>query len=302
MQEYTALGKDLVSKLKKVKAEATIKKYCDEVTNSVWASSDNKGTIKNRMVAIRKLVKEAFPDTDEQEHPWQYFTNSGKGNIPRYEHLAFKYLPTADKKQPDQLIEKDTQIQPSQQPAKQAKKQPEAQHSQPQATLEDMKIEQLNLDAETQSMVENAIAYSGISLADFIRRACQVYAKTITGKVKLADEDLSAVSTADLLSEKYKTHPARADELTRRAIYALEAHNNNCTERRQKWHINQTAIQTLTGSKPATIKKILEKYQTRLDDHNAKHELNTYDNRKAWIKIDKAINLVNLVPNGLDIV
>jgi hypothetical protein len=88
-------------------------------------------------------------------------------------------------------------------------------------TLEDMKIEQLNLDAETQSMVENAIAYSGISLANFIRRACQVYARTITGKVKLADEDLSAVATADLLSDKYKTHPARTDELTRRSIYGV---------------------------------------------------------------------------------
>jgi len=30
------------------------------------------------------------------------------------------------------------------------------------------------------------------------------------------------MSTAQLLSEKYKTHPGRADELTRRAIYALK--------------------------------------------------------------------------------
>ncbi len=75
-----------------------------------------------------------------------------------------------------------------------------------------------------------------------------------------------------------------------------------CTERKQKWHINQIAIQTLTGSKPVTIKRILENYQTRLDDHNAKHELNPYDNRKPGIKIDEAINLVDLVPDGLNVV
>ncbi|MEH2310196.1 MAG: hypothetical protein V7K35_01920 [Nostoc sp.] len=51
-------------------------------------------------------------------------------------------------------------------------------------------------------------------------------------------------------------------------------HNNNCTEKSQKWMITQTAIQSFTGSKPTTIKAILERYQTRLDDYNSKHELN----------------------------
>ncbi|MHC5732353.1 MAG: hypothetical protein ACYTXY_51510, partial [Nostoc sp.] len=41
-------------------------------------------------------------------------------------------------------------------------------------TLNDMNISQLQLDADTQQMVEAAIAHSGITLADFVRRACQV--------------------------------------------------------------------------------------------------------------------------------
>jgi hypothetical protein len=159
------------------------------------------------------------------------------------------------------------------------------------------------LDADTQAVVEAAIAHSEMKLADFVRKACQVYAKTITGKVKQFSRELTAVSTQELKSDAYKTHPGRAEELTRRAIYALETHNNNCTEKSQKWMITQTAIQSLTGSKPATIKAILENnYKTRLDDHNAKHGLNAYDNRKGGGRqIENEIDLAVLVPDGLDI-
>lgn len=66
------------------------------------------------------------------------------------------------------------------------------------------------------------------------------------------------ILTEELKSHSYKTHPGRADKLARRAIYALEMHNNNSTEKGSKWHINQTAIQCLTGSKAATIKEILQ--------------------------------------------
>lgn len=60
------------------------------------------------------------------------------------------------------------------------------------------------------------------------------------------------IPTEELKSDSYKTHLGRADKLARRAIYALEMHNNNSR------YINQTAIQCLTGSKPATIKEILQ--------------------------------------------
>ncbi|MEH2446782.1 MAG: hypothetical protein V7K18_13610 [Nostoc sp.] len=66
--------------------------------------------------------------------------------------------------------------------------------------------------------------------------------------------------------------------------------------------ITQTAIQSFTGSKPATIKAILERYQTRLDDHNSKHELNPYDNRKPGRKINDEIDLAVIVPDGTSLV
>lgn len=66
------------------------------------------------------------------------------------------------------------------------------------------------------------------------------------------------IPTEELKSDSYKTHPGRADKLARRAIYALEMDNNNSNEKAYKWYINQTAIQCLIGSKPATIKEILQ--------------------------------------------
>ncbi len=151
-------------------------------------------------------------------------------------------------------------------------------------------------------MVEEAIAHSGLSIAEFVRKSCQTYSAIVVGKAKMSNDDLTTVSTQDLLTNRvYKTHPNRAEELTRRAISALETHNNNCTEKSQKWHINQTAIQSLTGSKPATVKEILKGCQQRLDDHNAKHDLNPYDNRKPGQKLTEVIDLAALVPDGVDV-
>jgi len=307
------LGSIAANQLKGVKDEQAIReitlKYWEPIRTAI--TSDN--SLKRPRTAFAKAINEKFPNSSKPK-PGYYHTKP-RGKAPHWEHLALWYATSnrdrwdvigdearvaykASFEQPEQTQQIEQATQPEQ--TEQTTLQPEATATIP--SLETMNIAQLELDADTQKVVEDAIAYSGMSLAEFVRKACQVYAKTVTGKVKMADEDLTSVPTAELMSEKYKTHPGRADELTRRAIYALEVHNNNCTERKQKWHINQTAIQTLTGSKPATIKKILENYQTRLDDHNAKHELNPYDNRKPEIKIDQAINLVELVPDGLNMV
>ncbi|MBG1265511.1 hypothetical protein [Nostoc sp. WHI] len=304
MSNWDDVAQELIEKLSKTKKEGTVKKLADGVIQKIRTSYANVNSRKNPLATIRKAVLAAYPDTDTQEHSLQYFTDKGKDNIERYQHLALKYLTfsteewdavgdDARKEWKAQQAEKTEVLQPIE-TVKTAKKQ---------ITLDDMNISQIQLDAETEELVKNTIEQSGISLADFVRRACQVYAKTLDGKAKQSTEDLSAVSTKDLKSDSYKTHPGRADELARRAIYALETHNNTCTEKAQKWHINQTAIQSLTGSKPATIKAILENYQTRLDDHNAKHDLNPYDNRKGGgRKIDLEIDLVVLVPDGLDVI
>ena len=311
MSIWDDLAQDLVDKLGKAKKETTVKKLAGEVIEKIRQHYDKPNSRKNPLATIRKAVEAAYPSSNTQEYSLQYFTDKGVGHVDRYQHLALKYLTFSSEEWDavgddarQQWKEQQETVKPEVQETetvKPTKKQAEK-TTKKQIRLNDMDISSLELDADIQEIVETAIAHSDITLADFIRRASEVYAKTIIGKVKLSSEDLSAVSTKDLRTDSYKTHPGRAEELARRAIYALEMHNNTCTEKAQKWHINQTAIQALTGSKPATIKAILEKYQTRLDDHNAKHDLNPYDNRKGGgRKIDLEIDLVALVPDGLDV-
>jgi hypothetical protein len=166
-----------------------------------------------------------------------------------------------------------------------------------------MTIPQLDLDADTQEILESALAQSGMDLADFIKQAVRVYAKTITGKTRKQGEDLSTVSTAELLSDaRYRTHPGRADELTKRAIRAIKIYNSEiATENAARWMITQSAIASLTGSRQATIKEVLPKYQTSIDDNNLNPDwgLTPYTNRKP-VKIEDAINISELVPDGID--
>ncbi|MBD2208128.1 hypothetical protein [Calothrix sp. FACHB-168] len=287
-KKWVEIGKKLAQNLKGVEDEIKIKALAVEIVEQIREAYPIPNSRKNPLQDVRNAVLAVFPDTETKINTWQYFTNKGKGNIGRYQHLAIKYLSLSTE-------EWDTVGDEARQQWK-----AEQQEQQPvQTTLDDMNISQLQLDSDTQQMVENAIAHSGISLADFVRRACQVYAKTITGKLEKIEADLTAVPTSDLLSSPtYKTHPGRAEELAKRAIYALENHNNQCTEKNQKWMITQSSIQALTGSKPATIKMILEKYNIRIDDHNNKHGLNAYDNRKQGRKINDDIDLVSLVPDG----
>lgn len=303
MPNWEEIGQELVKKLQRVKDESKIQKLASAVIDQIREYYQLPNSRKTPLSTVRKVVLAAYPDTETQEHPWQYFTNKGKGNIERYQHLALKYL-TLSSEEWDAVGNETRQQWKAQQQAQKPEQEPQSvEPAQQPITLNDMNISQLQLDAETQQMVESAIAHSGMSLADFVRRACQVYAKTVTGKHGQYESDLTAVLTEELLkSATYRTHPGRAEELTRRAIYALETHNNNCTEKSQKWMVTQTAIQSLTGSKPATIKAILERYQTRLDDHNTKHELNPYDNRKPGRKIDDEIDLAAIVPNGTSLV
>ncbi|MBG1258426.1 hypothetical protein [Nostoc commune] len=311
----------LIEKLSQTEEEADVIRFAGEVVEKIRNHYDKPNSRKKPLATIRKAVEAAYPSTDTEEFILQYFTDKGEGHIERYQHVALKYLTLsteewdalgndAREEWKAQQAEKTEVLQPTEtekaeleesETVKSTKKQT-VKTTKKQITLNDMDISSLELDADIQEMVQTAIAHLDITFADFIRRASEVYAKTIIGKVKLSSEDLTAVSTQDLKSDSYKTHPGRADELARRAIYALEMHNNTCTEKAQKWHLNQTAIQALTGSKPATIKAILENYQIRLDDHNAKHDLNPYDNRKGGgRKIDLEIDLVALVPDGLDV-
>lgn len=121
------------------------------------------------------------------------------------------------------------------------------------------------------------------------------------GRAKSFNTDLSTVATDELLdSHKYKTNPARAEELVRRAIKAIKTYNSEvATEDGDRWMITQSAIASLIGSRASTIGKLMQQYQVDIDDHNQQYELNPYSNRKPQ-PISEVININELVPDGLD--
>jgi hypothetical protein len=249
---------------------------------------------------LRKAIQAAFPDKNEAT-PGYYFTKAGKGQVERFEHIALWFATTNEERW--EVVGDDARNQyhsgfsPSLETATETK--PEATTE---LTLESMQIETLQLDADTQQKVQDALDYSGMSLADFIQKACTIYATTLTGKAKQFDSDLSEVKTQELLSAKYRTHPGRAREMVKRAIQAIKIHNSEMvSETGDRWHINQTAIQSLTGSKPQTVKEILADYQDDITSHNENYELTPYLNRKAdKRKIEDVIDVAALVPNGIE--
>lgn len=166
-----------------------------------------------------------------------------------------------------------------------------------------MMLEQVKLDNKTQEMVKDALEHSGMNLADFIQQACRIYARTLIAKCRKRQEtDLTTILTATLLNDAaYRTYPGRAEELTRRAIFAIMKHNNELApDNDHRWCITQSAIVVLTGSRSKYVGNVLQKCQQMIDEHNQKYDLNWYSNRKGASRdIRNEIDLVKLVPDGL---
>ena len=299
------IASKLTTELHNLTDELTIK----EVTLKYWGEMKkavSDGNFGRCRTAFRKAIQSAFPDKNEAT-PGYYFTKAGKGQVERFEHLALWFATASEERW--EVVGDDARKQYfagfSSSPETVSEVKPEINiptKNTTELTLESMQIETLKLDADTQQKVQDALDYSGMSLADFIQKACTIYATTLTGKAKQFDSDLSGVTTQELLSAKYKTHPGRAREMVKRAIQAIKIHNSEIvSDMADRWHINQTAIQSLTGSKPQTVKEILTDYQDDIDSHNANYELTPYLNRKAdKRKIEDVIDVATLVPDGIE--
>lgn len=325
-----------IAKLRTVTDELAIKKITTESWESLEKLVANKNTFRVTRSEFRKAIEQAFP-TIEELTPGYYLTSAGKGKEERYEHLALWYAttnkerwevvgdaaraqyfqelpPLPPKKSPTlaptpgdktQQPEQLEQVEPQSQQLEQVEPKPQPQPEvKPVLELEDMTIESLKLDTETQGMVESAIAQSGMSLAEFIQQACRVYAKTVTGKTRKHSEDLSVVDSETLRRDKaYSTHPGRAEELVKRAIQAIKYHNGQSTELNQKWLITQSLLVDMTGAKAVAVKNAMGNYQTDIDSHNkvlTEAGATSLLNRKGELKEDFCDEWVSRFPSGLD--
>jgi hypothetical protein len=295
------IGEDIVRRMEGREADDSLLQSLAENAVATVGSREPKDKQQVALNQINRAIAKVYPRLDSETKNY-WLDPKGKQDLPKWRHNIFKYMTLGRGIKPipsqeieplevlEQLTEQLTE-QPTEQPTEQTI-----------TTLKDMTIEQLELDADTQKILQDALQQSGMPLPDFIRQAIKVYAKTITGKTQKRGEDLSAVPTDKLLTDPtYSTHPGRAEELTKRAIKAIKYFNANiATEKADRWCITQSAIASLTGSRASAIGKILEQYKTEIDDHNQAYELDGYSNRKPGKDIKEIINLSDLCPDGLD--
>gem|GEM_PF-4712042 len=204
-----------------------------EVINKAWRS-----------------LKELVPNKDSFRRTSKQFRDALKNAFPNQDFESLLTQPAKD------------------QPAKPIKQQP-IESPQLTLTLSNMTLEYLELDHQTASRVNAALAHSGMTLPDFLKQACKVYSNLVMGRASQVNDNLSTVATEELRdSATYKTHPGRAVELLKRAIRAIKIHNASATEVAYKWGITQTLLAELTGSKPSTLKELMKHFASDIDGYN----------------------------------
>jgi hypothetical protein len=286
------IGKDIIQLMNgKEDDEDYLKALADKAVATVKERvTEEKDKQQVALNQINRVIDDVYKRL-ESEAPNYWHDPKGQKHLPKWRHNIFKYLTLGRGIKPVPKPESE----PTQSEIVTVRIQNQL--------LKEMTIEQLNLDTETQQTLEAALTQSGIPLDEFIKQAIKIYAKTITGKTRKHSEDLTTVPTDKLLNDPtYSTHPGRAEELTKRAIKAIKYYNANvATENADRWCITQSAIASLTGSRPSTVGKVLEQFKDDIESHNQTYNLDNYSNRKRGKpSIEETINLAELTPDGLD--
>jgi hypothetical protein len=299
---WGAVGRELVEKLKGVTDEPSIKALGDAVIQDILRQEATPKERANALRMVNREIMKQYPRLSS-EAPAYWYDPKGKESQPKWRHLVFKSLTLStsdwDAVGDENREEWKAQQQETEQQQQETKQLPEPVSPEFLA----LTIDQFQLDSESQQLVQEALTLSGMTLASFTRQALRVYAKTITGKTRKQSEDLATVPTDKLRNDPtYSTHPGRAEELTKRAIKAIKYYNANiATEKADRWCITQSAIASLTGSRPSTVGKALEQFKDEIETHNQTYGLNDYSNRKRGKpNLTETIDLAQLVPNGLD--
>ena len=105
-----------------------------------------------------------------------------------------------------------------------------------------------------------------------------------------ADKDFSILPTSQLTKIK---HPGATHERIRRVIAAIVAYNDNAQSPNDRWFINPTVVQQLSGARFPIIQEYFAAHQAEIDQENAEHELTPRYNHKP---IDGGIKVVITVP------
>lgn len=277
------IGREIAASLfSETLTEAQVKDLAESTIKEITSREPSYESQVKALKQISREILRAYPRRDS-EAPNYYYDPSGKSDLSKWRHIIFQDLTLGRNETPS--VSEAVEVE------------------KPVETKLEITMQQLDLDTETQDILEAALNHSEMELQDFIKQAIKTYSKTIMGKTKLHSEDLSAVPTDELLNDsKYSTHPGRAAELTKRAIKAIAIYNSEVAdENKDRWMITASAIASLTGSRQSTIKDVMTQFQTSIDENNLnpEWELTPYSNRKSGRKIDEIIQISDLMLDGI---
>jgi hypothetical protein len=163
-----------------------------------------------------------------------------------------------------------------------------AQVAQAALTLPDIVRSVLNQDAAYQSflkdesnsaaadLLDNAIAEKGFNtfLVDALIKEAKFRAGMST---RHAGKDFASMTTSQLSKVK---HPGATKERIRRAIAAIAAYNDNAPSPNDRWFINATVVQHLSGARFPIIQEYFTEHQAEIAQENAEYDLTPRYNHK----------------------
>lgn len=158
------------------------------------------------------------------------------------------------------------------------------------ARLDPEKLTPENLvPVETAAMIREAMEVSGEeSFMAFLTDALTKEAKFRTSLSKRhADKDFTTLPTSQLAKTK---HPGATKERIRRAIAAIVAYNDNAPSPMDRWYINATTVQHLSGARFPIVKEYFAEHQAEIDAENAEHDLNARYNHKP-VRIEDVVTI-----------
>lgn len=270
MKYEASMIPQFISRLEQASSEQEIQTVCLEIKSSVAERYLNENSRRKPMSEIRKAVRERFPSqggkSPQESAPYPYFfTNSGKGRVERWEHLAIKHLSEEWNKKPESESEIESK----------------------EVVKHELDIfSQVGLNTEELETVKQALGDTDVK--EWLKQAVLQRANTINALRDRLEEDLSIVPSQTLMEDKkYRTNPVACRELTSRAVRAIKAFNAQSPEHR--WCITNKLISELTGNTVKAIAKAVEGMD--IDSYNQAMALQPVHNRltKAAIGDVKAV-------------
>jgi hypothetical protein len=233
-----------ISQLESAKSESEIQQACQGIKDAVAARWANLSTRRKPMSEIRKAVRDRFPvkpvlgDT-EADFPY-YFTDSGKGHVNRWEHLAIKHL--SEKEYNPKTDWSDVEVKAEAQEVKQV-------------YTTDVSLESLGLSDEELAAVKQAIGDADVK--EWVKQAIMQRANAINKLRESLDEDWASIPSEVLMNDKkYRTNSGACRELVSRAVRVVKRWNYDHPE--HKWCLTNKLISELTGITVKAIAKAVE--------------------------------------------